>query len=120
MIGPDELVYVMIGESEIDGIHVEIPTALSSSIETVDGNDFYCFYVYQPGLVTFDVDAVQSGSDLDAVLELYDEYGTSLDYSDDMDGYDPYLEVYLLPGLYYLEVKGYASTSIGWYDLWIH
>ena len=96
---------------------VEIPAQLSNAIETIEEADTYSFYVYEESVVMFDVDAEQYGSSLDAVLELYDEYGTSLDYNDDSGGHDPFLTVLLWPGLYYLEVKGYTSSSIGWYEL---
>jgi len=103
----------------IDGIDVEIPASLSGSIDAIGQSDIYSFYVYEESLVTFDVDAAQYGSDLDAVLELYDEYWNGLDYNDDTDGSDPYLEVYLWPGLYYVEVRGYFGESVGGYEFYI-
>jgi len=101
----------------IDGIDVEIPASLSGSIDAIEEDDFYCFYVYEPGIVTFDVDAAQYESNLDAVLELYDGYGTEIAYNDDTDGHDPYLEVYLETGSYCVKVRGCGHDSTGWYEL---
>jgi len=119
--------YVTVEEGEEDGdsegtpvhVNVVLPYAGSGSIDAIDEDDFYCFTLSQPGLVTVDVDANQYGSSLDPVLELYDENGDEIAYGDDEDGYDPYLQEYLAAGSYCVKVRGYGHDSTGWYDLYV-
>ncbi len=72
--------------------------------------DFFAFTAPAGTMVIIDIDADEVGSDLDAYLCLYDEYGNTIDCDDDTHGYDPYIEAFLYEsGIYYIEVGGYGE-----------
>jgi hypothetical protein len=56
--------------------------------------------------VIIDIDA-----DIDTVLELYDEFGDEVASSDDVDDFDPYLDVYLDEGEYQVSLYPYDDET---------
>jgi len=69
------------------------------------------WYVYQATrAVTF---IVQTRGDVDTILYLYDSYGNLLEEDDDSagEGYNAYISTRLNTGTYYIEVKGYESST---------
>lgn len=63
--------------------------------------------------LTIDIDA-----EIDTVLEVYDESGESVAYSDDEDDFDPYIDVYLDEGIYSALLSPYDEET-GAYEAYI-
>ena len=101
---------------------------VTGSIEPASDLDFYRFTVAAPGTaLTFEVDAQEIGSSLDARLNIYDPPGTTILASNDNNPdpnaqfpMDPFITyTFAAPGNYYVEVLGNGSTT-GIYHLLIY
>jgi len=107
-----------------------LPAALTGNVgldgsESVGGKDvdFYSFTVTAGQTLGFDIDAKESGGDLDAVLRLFDSTGQQLALNDDgtdpdslVSSADPYLEyTFAVAGTYTIAVSGYNNIS---YNPW--
>jgi autotransporter passenger strand-loop-strand repeat protein len=79
--------------------------------------DSYKLVAVNPGPYIITTSAVSEDT-LDSLLSLYDVFGNQIAYDDDGgDDYYSKIEVYLVPGTYYIDVKGYNSTATGEYQL---
>ena len=100
----------------VETMDVDIPDDLNGWIDAKGEEDVYEFYVYGNSWIIIDVDAEETGSRLNPVLELYDRKGIWVGSDDDTDGLDPYLR-YCCDGMYYVVVRGSEHESTGWYAL---
>lgn len=80
----------------------------------IDGSEVrYCLAVPSSGAsVTVSVRA-----DLDTTLTLLDESGSEVDYNDDFDGSDPFLDLSLGRGVYTVVLEPYDSSNFGSYSI---
>jgi len=98
---------------------IVLPFSEAARIESAGDVGFFRFELLERSTVRIDVDADTLGSSLDAMLHLYDEAGTEIAVSDDVDGRDPEITRELELGVYLVRVVGYAGTSAGPYELHI-
>ncbi|MBD1835117.1 pre-peptidase C-terminal domain-containing protein [Cyanobacteria bacterium FACHB-472] len=80
--------------------------------------DFYSFHLNAGDRVTIDIDARVTGSDLDAVLQVFDSSGNQVAFSDDNSApgepftFDSYLDFTAeKTGTYYAGVSGYGNLN---------
>lgn len=87
---------------------------IHDAIDPEGDRDYFCFTANAGQTIIADIDAMQDGSLLDAVLTLFDHTGHSLVRSDDVDGFDPRIN-YVLPatGSYYLRVEAFEHPYSG-------
>jgi hypothetical protein len=87
---------------------------INDAIDPEGDRDYYCFNGNAGQTIIADIDAMEIGSLLDPVLTLFDNEGEDLVRSDDVDGFDPYIE-YVLPytGEYYLRVEAFEHPYSG-------
>lgn len=77
--------------------------------------DWFLVDLDQPSRVTADVDSNWDGLyGADATLGVFDEAAESLAIIDDWDGIDPYIEIDLAAGRYYVAVTGYGDLGDDW------
>lgn len=95
------------------------PLALGQTVEgsiTPGSQDCYRLRLSEPGEVTF---SVRSAANADTFLELYTRQGRLLAEDDDSGpGVNPRLRwTFVDPGVYYVVVRGYSTSSAGEYSL---
>jgi formylglycine-generating enzyme required for sulfatase activity len=89
---------------------------VSTVLNLVPGDvDWFVLDLDQPSRLAVDVDSLWYGYDsLDAMLGLWDEAVEVITIIDDWDGLDPFIEVDLSPGRYYVAVTGYGDMGEDW------
>lgn len=96
---------------------ITLPFSGRFEINPPGETDFFHFSLDSYAEVIIDVEAQSIGSELDAVLILWDQWGDHIAYSDDADGLDPFLTGWLEPGEYFIQVAPYNGHGAGVYEL---
>lgn len=95
---------------------LELPADVYEDLMPSGDVDVYQFTLDELSEVIIDVIAESMG-ELDTVLDVLDSDGDTLRHIDDIHGTDPYLEVVLLPGVYYARISGVNSVASSAYRL---
>src|SRR5215468_2308328 len=91
---------------------IKLPILLNGTVKTGD-YDYFRFTAEAGHTLTFDVLATRNGSQFDSVIDLLDENGSLLDYSDDYYMFkDPHLVYkFAKSGTYYVRVYGSGEAG---------
>ena len=91
---------------------IRLPILLNGTVKAGD-YDYFRFAAEAGHTMTFDVLATRNGSQFDSVIDLLDENGSLLDYSDDYYMFkDPHLvHTFTTTGVYYLRVYGSGEAG---------
>jgi Bacterial pre-peptidase C-terminal domain/Quinohemoprotein amine dehydrogenase, alpha subunit domain III len=91
---------------------IRLPVLLNGGVKAGD-YDYFRFAAEAGHTVTFDVLSTRNGSQFDPVIDLLDENGSLLDYSDDYYMFkDPHLVfTFAREGIYYLRVYGSGESG---------
>jgi hypothetical protein len=93
--------------------HAALGDTATAAMDTTGDIDWYVINIATDTILVLDVDASQVGSNMDPVLWLIARDSvTTLAFSDDVDGLDPYIEYHITtPGTYFVAIQDYYGDG---------